>query len=188
MQKVPFNGENLVFLDLEFSGLGPNDKILEGAIVVIPPIKKLLAVPNVEQCLQDHVDSFEFTIFQPASVLASMDAWNREHHEKSGLLDRVRSSKTTAAIAEQQALQFLREHLPAGKSPMCGNSIHKDRAMLARWMPGLEQFFYFQNLDLSSVARLIAERFQKNSLHTALSDTKESVCQYIHYQRMLASV
>jgi oligoribonuclease len=97
-------------------------------------------------------------------------------------------------MAEQQVLQFLREHLPAGKSPMCGNSIHKDREMLKRWMPAVDRFCHFRNIDASAFDESLKRqgrndlRMKKEGAHTALSDTLESIKEYIHYQRMLASV
>jgi oligoribonuclease len=169
---------NLVWLDLEMTGLDPfRDWILEIATIVTDSELNILAEGPV------------IAIHQPEEILAALDEWNREHHGASGLLERVRSSTHDAAAAEQETLAFLARHVPAGKSPLCGNSICQDRRFLARLMPRLEAWFHYRNLDVSTVKILaqrwapeVAEAFKKDGTHQALMDIRESIAELRHYR------
>jgi oligoribonuclease len=173
--------ENLVWIDLEMTGLDPlADRIIEIATLVTDSDLNLVAEGPV------------VAIHQPDEVLAAMDDWNRRTHGESGLLERVRRSIATAAEAEQATLGFLREHVAAGASPMCGNSICQDRRFLAREMPALEKFFHYRNLDVSTLKELarrwapaVFAGLQKNSTHLALDDIRESVEELRYYRRMM---
>jgi len=123
-------------------------------------------------------------------VLQRMDEWNTRQHGKSGLTERVRQSRTSMAEAEQSTIDFLAQHVAAGRSPMCGNSICQDRRFLARYMPSLEAFFHYRNLDVSSVKELaqrwrpeVLQGFQKKGAHLALDDIKDSIAELVHYRK-----
>ncbi|HQC73099.1 MAG TPA: oligoribonuclease, partial [Candidatus Competibacteraceae bacterium] len=130
-------------------------------------------------------------IHQDDAVLATMDEWNQRQHGESGLLARVRASTVTEADAEQQTLAFLRQHLPAGKSPICGNSICQDRRFLARLMPELEAYFHYRNLDVSTLKELARrwypglKGFSKVSTHLALQDIRDSIEELRFYRERL---
>ena len=171
----------LVWIDLEMTGLDPErDRIIEIATLVTDAGLQLVAEGPV------------LAIHRDESVLELMDDWNRSTHGNSGLLERVRQSPTSEREAELATLAFLREHLVAGSSPMCGNSICQDRRFLARWMPELEAFFHYRNLDVSTLKELarrwapgVAEGFTKQSTHLALDDIRESVAELAHYRQHL---
>jgi len=175
------NAEHLAWIDLEMTGLRPDvDHIIEIATLVTDKDLNLLAEGPV------------LAIHQPDEVLALMDEWNRRQHGGSGLIDRVRASRIDVATAEQQTLAFLAEWLPPGASPICGNSICQDRRFLARWMPTLERYFHYRNLDVSTVKELarrwapaVAAGFTKQSTHLALDDIRDSVAELRHYRRHL---
>ncbi len=175
---------NLVWMDLEMTGLDPfRDQIIEIATVVTDERLEILAKGPV------------LAIHQPEHVLAAMDAWNREHHGSSGLLARVRASTYDEQRAETETLAFLERHVPAGKSPLCGNSICQDRRFLARCMPRLEAYFHYRNLDVSSLKILaqrwapqVVESFPKAGTHLALEDIKESIAELRHYREHLLRV
>jgi oligoribonuclease len=132
--------DNLSWIDLEMTGLYPDtDRIIEVAVVVTDPH------------LQHRVEGPVFAIHQTEATLDAMDAWNKGTHGKSGLIDRVRASTVDEASAEAQVIEFLKQYVPKGKSPMCGNSICQDRRFLARTMPKLEEFFHYRNLDVSTL-------------------------------------
>ena len=163
------------------TGLDPlRDQIIEIATLVTDSDLQILAEGPV------------IAIHQPEHVLAAMDDWNRSHHGDSGLLKRVRASRDDEGSAELQTLAFLEAWCKAGASPLCGNSICQDRRFLARWMPRLESFFHYRNLDVSSVKILaqrwapqVAEAFKKEGAHLALSDIKESIAELAHYRAEL---
>lgn len=169
---------NLIWIDLEMTGLDTNhDFIIEIATIVTNGNLDIVAEGPM------------LAIHQPAEVLGAMDAWNTDQHGKSGLTERVRLSSITEAEAERQTLAFLAEHVPPGKSPMCGNSICQDRRFLARCMPELEKFFHYRNLDVSTIKELaqrwapaVAKGYSKNSAHLAMDDVRDSIRELLHYR------
>jgi oligoribonuclease len=171
--------ENLVWIDLEMTGLDTQaDRIIEIATIVTDASLAVVAEGPV------------LAVHQPESVLARMDEWNRTTHGASGLLQRVRESRLTAAEAEAKTLEFLAAYSEPGASPMCGNSICQDRRFLAREMPLLEKFFHYRNLDVSTVKELarrwapgVLAGVQKASTHLALDDIRESIRELEHYKR-----
>ena len=175
---LPLNDQNLIWIDLEMTGLFPDkDRIIEIAVVV------------TDAQLTVRVEGPVFAIHQSDATLDGMDAWNKGTHGKSGLIDRVKASTIAEADAEQQVIDFLKAYVPAGKSPMCGNSICQDRRFLANYMPGLEDFFHYRNLDVSTLKELARrwkpsamEGFKKAQKHTALADIHESIDELIHYR------
>ena len=177
-------GERLIWIDLEMTGLDTTkDSIIEIATIVTDAQLETLAEGPV------------FAIHQPAVVLTGMDEWNTRQHGESGLIERVRSSTCTAADAERLTLDFLREWVEPGRSPMCGNSICQDRRFLAREMPALEAFFHYRNLDVSSLkilaglwAPAVAAGFTKQSSHLALEDIRDSIAELRHYRDHLLKV
>ena len=172
---------NLIWIDLEMTGLdSDNDRIIEIATIV------------TDTHLEESIEGPVFAIHQPDELLAGMDEWNTKQHNRSGLVERVRNSCITEAMAQQQTLEFLQEYVNAGKSPMCGNSICQDRRFLYRTMPQLEAYFHYRNLDVSSVKELskrwkpeIAKSFKKKSKHLALSDIIDSISELKHYRSHL---
>lgn len=173
--------ENLIWIDLEMTGLDPDaDSILEIATLVTDKALNVLA------------EGPEFAIRHPVERLEAMDDWNRNQHRKSGLWQRVVESETTLGVAEALTVEFLAPWVPAGKSPMCGNSICQDRRFLYRLMPRLERFFHYRNLDVSTIKELarrwapdVAKAFNKDSAHTALSDIRDSVAELRHYRQFM---
>lgn len=169
---------HLVWLDLEMTGLEPSrDRIIEIATLVTDTHLEILAEGPV------------IAINQPEVVLEAMDAWNKEHHGASGLVDRVRASDRDEGSAELETLDFLAFWVPPGKSPLCGNSICQDRRFLAMSMPKLEAWFHYRNLDVSSFkilaqrwAPAVAESFEKRSAHRAMDDIRESIAELRHYR------
>ncbi len=176
--------QNLIWIDLEMTGLLPEqDRIIEVAVVVTDPMLTL------------RVEGPVFAIHQTDAVLDGMDAWNKGTHGRSGLTERVRASTVDEASAEAQVIAFLKQYVPKGKSPMCGNSICQDRRFLARTMPGLEAFFHYRNLDVSTLKELARrwkpsamEGFKKAQAHTALADIHESIDELLHYRTHLLAV
>ena len=175
------NQDHLIWIDLEMTGLKPEqDHIIEIATVVTDRDLVIVA------------DGPELAIHQSEAVLALMDEWNQTQHGASGLLARVRASPVTVAAAERQTLEFLSACVPAGVSPMCGNSICQDRRFLARWMPELEKFFHYRNLDVSTLKELAARwhpqvsaALSKRSAHLARADIYESIAELRHYRERL---
>jgi oligoribonuclease len=169
---------NLVWLDMEMTGLDPDkDRIIEIAIVVTDSHLKTLAEAPVA------------VVHQADAVLDAMDDWNRSTHARSGLIDKVKASTLTEAIAEEQLLAFLAQHVPARTSPMCGNSICQDRRFLARCMPRLEAYFHYRNLDVSTLKELakrwrpdVAKGLSKQGKHEALADIYESIEELMYYR------
>jgi len=168
----------LVWIDMEMSGLHPDsDRILEVAVVV------------TDANLQSVAEGPIVVVHQAASVLSGMDAWNQATHARSGLTERVRLSAMDEVAAEDVLLGFLQQYVRPGKSPMCGNSICQDRRFLARWMPRLEAFFHYRNLDVSTLKELakrwqpeVYRSFEKKSRHEALADVYESIAELQHYR------
>jgi oligoribonuclease len=176
---APMPDENrLVWVDMEMSGLSPDtDRVLELAVVVTDGELDLVAEGPV------------IVVHQDDSVLDRMDAWNRSTHARSGLTTRVRESSFDEAAAEREMLAWLALYVPAGRSPMCGNSICQDRRFMARWMPRLETFFHYRNLDVSTLKELakrwkpqVHRSFEKKSRHEALADIYESIAELKHYR------
>lgn len=178
---LPPSENNLIWIDLEMTGLYPDrDRIIELAVVVTDPQ------------LTVRVEGPVFAIHQSDAVLDGMDAWNKGTHGRSGLIDRVKASTVDEAAAAQATIAFLKAYVPAGKSPMCGNTICQDRRFLANHMPTLEAFFHYRNLDVSTLKEL-ARRwkpealagFTKKQAHTALADIHESIDELLHYRATL---
>ncbi len=169
---------NLIWIDLEMTGLSPErDVIIEIATIVTDADLNILAEGPV------------LAIHQCDAVLGGMDEWNTRQHGGSGLTERVRSSSVTSRAAEQATLNFLADWVPAGKSPMCGNSICQDRRFLARHMPRLEAYFMYRNLDVSTLKELarrwypdVFAGFSKKSSHLALDDIRDSIAELKYYR------
>ena len=176
--------DNLVWIDLEMTGLFPDkDRIIEIAVVV------------TDAQLQQRVEGPVFAVHQSNAVLDGMDNWNKGTHGKSGLTERVRASATSESDAQAQVIAFLRQYVAKGKSPMCGNSICQDRRFMANYMPELESFFHYRNLDVSTLKELarrwkpeVLAGFKKAQAHTALADIHESIDELLHYRQHLLAV
>ncbi|HYF44524.1 MAG TPA: oligoribonuclease [Ramlibacter sp.] len=171
--------QNLVWLDCEMTGLDPEvDRLIEIAVIVTGP------------SLEPRIEGPVFAIHQSDAQLDKMDAWNKGTHGKSGLIDKVKASTTTEAQAEQEILDFIAKYVPRQGSPMCGNSISQDRRFLVKYMPKLEAFFHYRNLDVSTLKELakrwrpeVYNSFKKQQLHTALADVHESIDELAHYRQ-----
>jgi len=174
-------GDNLAWIDLEMTGLDPDrDRIIEIATIVTNRDLDVLAEGPV------------LAIRQSEETLEEMDDWNRATHGGSGLLARVRSGGVSEREAELATMDFLAAHVARGSSPMCGNSICQDRRFLARWMPELERFFHYRNLDVSSLKELarrwappVHAGFTKKSAHLALEDIRDSIAELRYYRERL---
>lgn len=172
------NASNLVWIDLEMTGLDPDtEKIIEIATIVTDASLEVLA------------EGPEIVIHQTAEVLAAMDEWNTGQHARSGLTERVLASACGVEEAEERTLEFLERYVPPQTSPMCGNSICLDRRFLHRYMPELEGFFHYRNLDVSTVKELVArwgpaaaKAPPKDSAHRALDDIRASIRELAHYR------
>ena len=169
---------NLIWLDMEMTGLEPDtDRIIEVAVVVTDSDLKVM------------VEGPVLALHQSDETLGKMDEWNKNTHGRSGLIDRVKASKLGESDAAVQLQDFLSLYVPKGKSPMCGNSICQDRRFMARWMPELESFFHYRNLDVSTLKELcrrwepnVYKGFQKRAMHTALADIHESIDELKYYR------
>jgi oligoribonuclease len=169
---------------MEMTGLQPDsDRIIEIAMLVTDPQLVVLAEGPI------------LVVHQPDEVLEGMDSWNKSTHKKTGLIERVRASRMTEADAERAAVDFLAKHVPASSSPMCGNSICQDRRFLARWMPKLESYFHYRNLDVSTLKELVRrwkpeamKGFTKEGKHEALADIVESIEELKYYRKSVMSI
>ena len=170
--------QNLVWLDCEMTGLDPEiERIIEIAIIVTGPK------------LEPRIESPVLVIHQSDELLDKMDRWNKGTHGKSGLIDKVKASTLTEEEAQTRLLDFLRQYVPKKGSPMCGNSIGQDRRFLVKYMPKLEAFFHYRNLDVSTLKELskhwrpeVYKSFKKKQRHTALADVHESIDELEHYR------
>jgi oligoribonuclease len=171
--------QNLIWIDLEMTGLSPfTDRIIEIAVVVTDPM------------LTVRIEGPVFAIHQSDAMLDGMDNWNKGTHGKSGLIDRVRASTVDEAAAQALVIDWLKQYVPKGKSPMCGNSICQDRRFLAKDMALLEGFFHYRNLDVSTLKELarrwkpaVLDGFKKAQAHTAMADIHESIDELLHYRQ-----
>ncbi len=172
------NQNYLIWVDMEMTGLVPEtDRIIEVAMVVTDGDLNTVAEAPV------------LVVHQPDIILDGMDNWNKSTHGKSGLIDKVKASTLDEAMVEAQMLEFLKEYVPVRTSPMCGNSICQDRRFMARWMPQLEEYFHYRNLDVSTLKELakrwkpeVASALKKHGKHEALADIYESIAEMRHYR------
>ena len=168
----------LIWIDMEMSGLDPDrDKVLEVAIVITDAHLNTVAEAPV------------LVVHQPEGVLSSMDAWNTSTHARTGLTERVRASVLTEEQVESRLLEFVSQYVPPATSPMCGNSVHQDRRFLARYMPRLEAYFLYRNLDVSTLKELarrwrpeLLDGIVKAGKHEALADIHESIDELKYYR------
>ncbi|MDH5205053.1 MAG: oligoribonuclease [Hylemonella sp.] len=175
---LPKSDLNLVWLDCEMTGLDPEkERIIEIAVIVTGPQ------------LEPRIEGPVLVIHQSDELLDKMDAWNKGTHGRSGLIDKVKAATLTEAEAEAQLIAFLSRYVPKGVVPMCGNSIGQDRRFLARYMPKLEAFFHYRNVDVSTFKELakrwrpeVYSSFKKAQKHTALADVSESIDELKHYR------
>ncbi|MBC8211000.1 MAG: oligoribonuclease [Gammaproteobacteria bacterium] len=175
---MTINDSNLIWIDLEMSGLEPQqDQIIEIATIVTDKDLNILAEGPV------------IAVHQAEQVIDGMDDWNTKHHGESGLIERVRNSAYSMQQAELETIDFLRQYVPAGKSPMSGNSICQDRRFMARLMPQLEAYFHYRNLDVSTLKELarlwkpeLLSGFNKKGAHLALDDIRESIDEMKYYR------
>lgn len=178
------NEFRLVWLDMEMTGLEPeNERIIEVAVVITEPDLTVVAEGPV------------LVIHQPDSVLDAMDNWNKGTHGKSGLIDKVKASTTTEAQAEDELIAFMRQYVPPGKSPLCGNTVSQDRRFMFKYMPKLEQFFHYRTIDVSTIKELarrwnpaLLKGFEKHSKHEALADIMESIEELKYYREHFIKV
>ena len=181
---MPADQNNLIWIDMEMTGLTPDaDRIIEVALLVTDAQLNVLAEGPV------------LVVHQPDEVLEAMDTWNRGVHGKSGLVDKVKASRLDEAAVQASMLEFLAPHVPAGASPMCGNSICQDRRFLARSMPRLEAFFHYRNLDVSTLKELVkrwkpevAKGLKKEGKHEALADILDSIEELKYYRRTVMTI
>jgi len=181
---MPADQNNLIWIDMEMTGLTPDsDRILEVALLVTDAQLNVVAEGPV------------LVVHQPDEVLAAMDTWNTGVHGKSGLVAKTKASPLDEAAVEARMLEFLAPHVPSGASPMCGNSICQDRRFLARWMPRLEAYFHYRNLDVSTLKELVkrwkpelARGVVKNGKHEALADILDSIEELKYYRRTVMTI
>ncbi len=176
---LPKSDQNLVWIDCEMTGLDPEkERLLEIAVIITGPK------------LEPRIEGPVLVIHQSDALLGAMDAWNKGTHGKSGLIDKVKTSTLTEAEAEKQLLDFISRFVPRSASPLCGNTISQDRRFLVKYMPKLEAFLHYRNLDVSTLKELakrwrpeVYSGFRKAQSHTALADVHESIDELIHYRQ-----
>ena len=175
---MPQDQNHLLWIDMEMTGLNPDkDRIIEVALIVTDAQLVTVAEAPV------------LVVHQEEAVLDGMDAWNKGTHARSGLIDKIKASTSTEAEVEEKMLAFVAQHVPARTSPMCGNTICQDRRFLARWMPELEAYFHYRNLDVSTLKELVkrwkpelAKGLAKHGKHEALADIQESIEELKYYR------
>ena len=175
---MPVNDSNLVWIDLEMTGLEPaTDRVIEIATLVTDKELNIIGEGPV------------IAIHQSNEVLEAMDDWNQKHHGQSGLIERVKASQFSEVDAVAQTLEFLKKYVPAGKSPLCGNSIGQDRRFLNKYMSELEDYFHYRNIDVSTIKELVnrwspevQKGFTKQNTHQALQDIQESIAELVYYR------
>jgi oligoribonuclease len=175
---MPQDPNRLIWIDMEMTGLKPDtDRILEVALVI------------TDHDLVPVAEAPVWVVHQDDATLAAMDSWNQGTHGRSGLIDKAKASTLGESAVEAAALDFLRQHVPPKASPMCGNSICQDRRFLARWMPALEEYFHYRNLDVSTLKELarrwkpdVLKGVPKEGKHEALADVYESIAELRHYR------
>lgn len=178
------NAKNFAWLDMEMTGLNPDtDRIIEVAMIITDSDLNILAQSEV------------LVIHQPDSIIDHMDKWNTTTHTRTGLVDKVKASTLTEAEAEEKLLAFISEWIPEKASPMCGNSIHQDRRFMVRYMPRLEAYFHYRNLDVSTLKELarrwnpaIVKGISKKGAHQALDDIKESIEEMAYYREHFLTI
>jgi oligoribonuclease len=178
------NEFRLVWLDMEMTGLEPEkERIIEVAVVITEPDLTIVAEGPV------------LVVHQPDSLLDAMDSWNKSTHGKSGLIDRVKASTLTESDAQDQLIAFMAQYVPAGKSPLCGNTVSQDRRFMFNYMPKLEQFFHYRTIDVSTLKELarrwkpeLLKGFEKRSKHEALADIYESIDELKYYREHFIKV
>jgi oligoribonuclease len=178
---LPKSDQNLIWIDCEMTGLDPEvDRIIEIAVIV------------TGATLEPRIEGPVLVIHQSIEQLDRMDSWNKGTHGRSGLIDKVKASFTTEAQAEQQILDFVARYAPKNSTPLCGNSISQDRRFLVKYMPRLEAFFHYRNIDVSTLKELakrwrpdVYNSFKKQQKHTALADVHESIDELAHYRQHL---
>ena len=181
---MPPDANRLIWIDLEMTGLRPDaDRIIEVALVV------------TDHALETVAQAPVFVVHQDDAALDAMDSWNKSTHGRSGLIDKVKAATMTESDVEAAALAFLREHVPAKASPMCGNTICQDRRFLARFMPALEDWFHYRNLDVSTLKELVRrwkpelmKGIPKEGKHEALADILESIEELRYYRQHFLNV
>ena len=181
---MPPDANRLIWIDLEMTGLRPDaDRISEVALVV------------TDRALETVAQAPVFVVHQDDAALDAMDSWNKSTHGRSGLIDKVKAATMTESDVESAALEFLREHIPAKASPMCGNTICQDRRFLARFMPALEDWFHYRNLDVSTLKELVRrwkpelmKGIPKEGKHEALADILESIAELRYYREHFLKV
>ena len=184
MEIMAADPNNLLWVDMEMSGLNPDtDKVLEIAVVVTDTHLNTVAEAPV------------LVVHQPDSVLDAMDSWNTATHGKSGLVERVKASMLGESEVENRMVEFLQQFVPPGVSPMCGNSVHQDRRFMSRYLPRLEAFFHYRNLDVSTLKELmrrwkpeLAAGMVKHGKHEALADIYESIDELKYYREHFLKV
>ena len=181
---MPQDQNHLLWIDMEMTGLNPDsDRIIEVAMIVTDANLVTVAEAPV------------LVVHQSDEILDAMDNWNKSTHGRSGLIDKIKASTMAEAVAEEQMLAFVSRHVPTRTSPMCGNSICQDRRFLARWMPKLEAYFHYRNLDVSTLKELvkrwkpeIAKGLTKHGKHEALADIQESIEELKYYREHFLKV